>query len=187
MAVVATNLRRGQAIRIEGDVGVVLNLEHRTPGKGNALIMATVRSFSTGKTKDIRFASGDKVELVNLDRQKLEFSYSDPSGYHFMDSSTYETITLPEGLLDETKDFLVENMAVEVLFIEGKPVSIDLPPSVELKVTQAPEGLRGDTATNAQKPVTLETGKVVQAPLFIKEGDVIKVDPRTGKYTGRAT
>ena len=186
MAVVATNLKRGQAIRVEGDIGVVLHLEHRTPGKGNALIMATVRSFNSGKTKDIRFASGDKVDLVNLDRQKLEFSYSDPSGFHFMDTTTYETIALPEELLDESKDFLAENMAVEVLFIEGKAVSVDLPSSVELKVTHAPEGLKGDTATNAQKPVTLETGKVIQAPLFIKEGDVLKIDPRTGKYTGRA-
>ena len=186
MAVVATNLKRGQAIRFEGEIGLVLNTEHRTPGKGNALIMATVRSFHSGKTKDIRFASGDKVDLVNLDRRKLEFSYSDPSGFHFMDPNTYDTVSLPEDLLDESKDFLAENMTVEVLFIEGKPVSVDLPSSVELEVTTAPEGLKGDTATNAQKPVTLETGKVIQAPLFIKEGDVLKIDPRTGKYTGRA-
>ncbi len=186
MAVVATNLRKGQAIRVEGDMGVVLNVEHRTPGKGNALIMATVRSFQSGKTKDIRFASGDKVDLVNTDRQKLEFSYSDPSGFHFMDPNTYETISIPEDLLQEAKDLLTENMPVDILFIEGKPVSAELPPSVELKVTQAPEGLKGDTANNPQKSVTLETGKVIQAPLFVKEGDVIKIDSRTLKYMGRA-
>lgn len=186
MAVVATNLRKGEAIRVDGDVGLVVHVEHRTPGKGNALVMATVRFFHSGKTKDIRFASGDKVETASLERQKLEFSYSDPSGYHFMDPGTYETLTLPGKLLDESKDFLTANMAVDVLFVEGKPVSADLPPVVELKVTHAAEGLRGDTATNPQKPVTLETGKVLQAPLFIKEGDVIKVDPRTGKYAGRA-
>ena len=186
MAVVATNLRKGQAIRYDGEMGIVLHVEHRTPGKGNALIMATVRSFHSGKTKDIRFASGDKVDLVNTDRQKLEFSYSDPSGFHFMDTTTYDTLTLPVELLEDSKDLMTENMEVDVLFIEGKPVSVDLPSSVELTVTQAAEGLKGDTANNPQKPVTLQTGKVIQAPLFIKEGDVIKIDSRTGKYTGRA-
>lgn len=186
MAVVATNLRKGQAIRFDGETGVVLHIEHRTPGKGNALIMATVRSFKSGKTKDIRFASGDKVDIINVERQKLEFSYSDNTGSHFMDPGTYETITLPDELIADCKEFLAENMPVEVAFIEGKPISIELPPSIELRVTHAPEGLRGDTATNAQKSVTLETGKVIQAPLFIKEGDVVKIDPTTGKYTGRA-
>jgi elongation factor P len=186
MAVVATNLRRGQTIRYQGETGVILHIEHRTPGKGNALIMVTIRSFQSGKTKDIRFASGDKVDIVPTDRQKLEFSYNDPSGYHFMDPNTYETITLPEALLEESKGLLKENLAVEVLFLEGKAVSVELPSSIELTVVQAAEGLRGDTANNPQKPATVETGKVIQVPLFVKEGDVIKIDSRTGKYTGRA-
>ncbi|MFV1995046.1 MAG: elongation factor P [Verrucomicrobiales bacterium] len=186
MAVVATTLRKGQTIRYEGETGVVLNVEHRTPGKGNALIMATIRSFHSGKTKDIRFASGDKVEIVPAERQKLEFSYSDPSGYHFMDPNTYETIMLAEELLEDSKELLKENLVVEVLFLEGVAVSVELPSSIELKVVQAAEGLRGDTANNPQKPATVETGKVIQVPLFVKEGDIIKVDSRTGKYTGRA-
>jgi elongation factor P len=185
MAITATALKKGQAIKYQGETGIVLNLEHRTPGKGNALIMATIRSFQSGKTKDIRFASGDKVDIVQTERQKIEFSYADPDGCHFMDPVSYDMVDLPAELLGDQKDWLTENMTVEVLSCDGKPVAVELPPSVELKVTSAPEGLRGDTATNAQKPITLETGKEILAPLFIKEGDVVKVDPRTGKYTGR--
>src|SRR5690606_21042356 len=109
----------------------VLNIEHRTPGKGNALIAATIRSFQTGKTKTIRFASSEKVDIVETDRQKLEFSYSDPSGFHFMDLNTYETITLGPDLVADSRDYLKEGMTVEVLFIEGNAVSLDLPSTVE--------------------------------------------------------
>ncbi len=185
MAIVATNLKRGQCISYKGETGVVLHIEHRTPGKGNALIMATIRSFQSGKTKDIRFASGDKVDVVNADRQKLEFSYNDQEGYHFMDPNTYETVTLQEDLLEGSTQYLKENLQVEVLFLEGKAVSVELPPSVDLKVTQAAEGLKGDTANNPTKPATLETGVEVQVPLFIKEGDMLRISTETGKYMSR--
>lgn len=186
MAIVATNLKRGQCIKHDGDTGVILNLDHRTPGKGNALIAATVRSFSSGKTKSIRFASSDKVDVIETDRQKLEFSYSDPSGYHFMDLTTFETITIEAGLLEGSTDYLSEGLEVEVLFIEGSAVSVDLPATVELKVTDSTEGLKGDTANNPTKPATLETGKIVNVPLFIKPGDVLKVNTQDGSYLGRA-
>ncbi len=186
MAVVATNLKKGMCIKSDGDMGIVLHLDHRTPGKGNALIAATIRSFQSGKTKSIRFASSDKVDVVETDRQKLEFSYSDPSGYHFMDLNTYETITIGADLLDGLTDYLKEGQEVEVLFIEENPVSIDLPATVELEVTEASEGLKGDTANNPTKPATLETGKVIQVPLFVKIGDVLKVNTQDGSYLGRA-
>lgn len=186
MAVVATNLKKGQCIKYEGETGVVLNLEHRTPGKGNALIAATIRSFQSGKTKTIRFASNDKVDVVDTDRQKLEFSYSDPTGYHFMDLDTYETITIDTDLLEGSTEYLKEGLSVEVLFLEGNPVSVDLPATVELEVTEASEGLKGDTANNPTKPATLSTGKIVQVPLFIKIGDVLKVNTQDGSYLGRA-
>jgi elongation factor P len=173
------------AIKFKGEIGVVLDTEHRTPGKGNALIMATIRSFQSGKTKDIRFASSDKVDVIPVDRKKLEFSYSDAEGFHFMDPVSFEMTPLPESLFEETRDMLTENMEVEVMFVDGKPVSADLPASVELKVTASAPGEKGDTANNPQKPATLETGKEVMVPLFIKEGDVVKVDTRTGKYMGR--
>ncbi|MEM0968008.1 MAG: elongation factor P [Verrucomicrobiota bacterium] len=185
MAVVATQLKRGQCIDYKGEKGIVMHLEHRTPGKGNALIMATIRSFQSGKTKDIRFASGDKVEVVNADRQKLEFNYDDQEGYHFMDPNTYEMITLNADLLADYEGLLIENLVCEILFLEGKAVSIELPSSVDLKVIQAAEGLRGDTANNPTKPAKLETGLEIQVPLFVKEGDVLKVSTETKKYMSR--
>jgi elongation factor P len=185
MAVVATKLSKGQAISYKGETGMVLHLEHRTPGKGNALIMATIRSFKTGKTKDIRFASGDKVDIIQVDRQKLEFSYSDPSGYYFMDPQTFEQVELSSDLLADAKNYLVENMSCDVIFVDGEASSVELPPSVELTVKESSEGIKGDTANNPRKPATLETGLEVQVPLFVKTGDVLKIDTRSGEYLGR--
>jgi len=186
MAVVATNLKKGQCIKYSGDLGIVQGLEHRTPGKGNALIMATVRSVSTGKQKAIRFASDEKVEIVPTDRQKLEFSYSDPAGYNFMDLTTYETITLNEDLVADAKDFLKEGLEVEVLFIDGDAVTVSVPAVVELEITESSEGIKGDTANNPTKPAILETGLSVQVPLFVNQGDVIKVNTDDKSYAGRA-
>lgn len=186
VATIATNLRRGTAIKYKGDSGMLLEVEHRTPGKGAGFVQVIMRSFSSGKSKDIRFAASEKVDTIATDRQKLEFSYSDQSGYFFMDPSTYETIELPRSLLEDCFDLLVENLSCDVLFVEGEPVSVDLPASVDLLVTQCPEGLKGDTANNPTKAATLETGRVVQVPLFVKEGDRVKVDTRTGKYMSRA-
>ena len=185
-SIVATKVNRGQCIKYQGELGIVLNLDHRTPGKGNALIAATIRSFQTGKTKTIRFASSDKVDVVETDRQKLEFSYSDPSGFHFMDLITYETISLEADLIGDNKDYLAEGMSAEVLFIEGNPVTVDIPAVVELTVTQSSEGIKGDTANNPTKPAVLETGKTVQVPLFVKPGDRLKINTTDGTYSGRA-
>lgn len=186
MAIVATNLKKGQCIKYQGETGIVLNLEHRTPGKGNALIAATIRSFQTSKTKTIRFSSSEKVDVIDTDRQKLEFSYADPSGYNFMDLTTYETITLPKELVEDSTDYLKEGLEVEVLFVEGNPVTVSLPATVELEVTESSEGIKGDTANNPTKPAVLQTGKVVQVPLFVKPGDILKINTEDGTYLGRA-
>lgn len=185
-SVIATNLKKGQCIKYEGETGAVLGLEHRTPGKGNALIAATIRSFVTGKTKTIRFASSDKVELVETDRQQLEFSYVDSSGYNFMDLTTYDTLTFPADFVESVKGYMKEGQEVEVLFIANEAVSVSLPATVELTITQSAEGLKGDTANNPTKPATMETGIIVQVPLFVKEGEVIKVSTEDGSYLGRA-
>ena len=124
--------------------------------------------------------------MVDVNRQPLEFSYSDHQGYHFMDPSTYETITLNESLIGDSKQYLVENLKVEVLSIEGRPAQIELPSSVVLKVVESAEGIRGDSANNVQKPATLETGKIINVPLFIKEGEMIKVSTVDGTYMSRA-
>lgn len=182
----ANDLRKGQAIKYNGNVAIVLDVHHRTPGNLRAFVQAIIRYINTGKSADVRFGSTDKVELVDVNRTSLEFSYKDNSGYHFMDPETFETITLNDNLLGEAKDYLVENLKVEVLYTEGRPVQVELPSSVQLKVVEAPEGLRGDTASNVTKPAILETGKTVNVPLFINEGELIKIDTRTGNYMGRA-
>lgn len=183
-SVVATNLKKGQCINYKGETGKVLGLEHRTPGKGNALIMATVRSFQTGKTKDIRFASSDKVELVNSETQKLEFSYADQTGYHFMDE-TFDTISLNKEILDGNEDLLVDAIEVNVDYVDGKIVAINFPSNIEMEVTESAPGVKGDTATSATKEAKLETGLLVQVPLFINPGDKVKISSEDKKYVGR--
>ncbi len=184
-AIVATNLKRGQCIKHKGELGIVLGLDHRTPGKGNALIMAKIRSFQSNKTKDIRFASSDKVEIVNSERQQMEFSYKDQSGYNFMDTTTYDSIAFSQEMLGESVDLLTDGLEVEVLYVDGKAITIDLPSNIELKITESAPGVKGDTATAATKEATLETGLIIQVPLFINPGDTIKVSSEDRKYVGR--
>lgn len=182
----ANDLRKGMAIRYNGNPAIILEVQHRTPGNLRAFVQVIIRYINTGKSADIRFSSTEKVDVVDVNRQQLEFSYNDPQGYHFIDPETYDTITLPESLLTEAKEYLVENMNVEVLSIEGKPAQVELPASVILKVIESAEGVKGDSANNVQKPAKLESGKIIQVPLFIKEGEAIKIDTRTGNYMGRA-
>src|SRR2546425_5038831 len=182
----ANDLRRGMAINYNGDISVVLDSQHRTPGNLRAFVQATLRSIRTGKSSDVRFSSTEKLDVVPMMTRRMDFSYKDGQDYVFSDPENYETVTLPSEIVGEAKDFLVENQPVTVTFVEEKAVSIELPSSVILTVTDAPEGVRGDSANNVQKSVTLETGINVQAPLFIKTGEKIKVDTRTGKYMERA-
>jgi elongation factor P len=182
----ANDLRKGQAIKYNGNTAIVLEVHHRTPGNLRAFVQAIIRYINTGKSADVRFGSTDKVELVDINRHTLEFSYKDNNGYHFMDPQTYETITLQEDLISEATEYLVENLPVQVLYAENKPVQVELPASVNLRVIESAEGLRGDTASNVTKPAKLETGKTINVPLFIKEGETVKIDTRTGAYMGRA-
>jgi elongation factor P len=182
----ANDLRKGMAIKYNGNAAIVLEVHHRTPGNLRAFVQAIIRYINTGKSADVRFGSTDKVELVEIERKQLEFSYKDRNGYHFMDPETYDTITLQETFISDSKDYLVENLSVQVLYAEGKAVQIELPASVGLKVIESPEGLRGDTASNVTKPALMETGMTINVPLFIKEGETIKIDTRTGAYMGRA-
>ena len=174
------------AINYNGDIAVVLDMQHRTPGNLRAFVQATLRSIRTGKSADVRFSSTEKIEPVPMITTKMEYSYKDGSDYVFTNPDNYETVTLPPELVGDSKDYLVENGVVTVTFVEEKAVSIELPSSVALTVTDAPEGIRGDSANNVQKAIVLETGITVQAPLFIKTGEKIKVDTRTGKYMERA-
>ncbi len=182
----ANDLRRGMAINYNGDICVVLDMQHRTPGNLRAFVQATLRSIRTGKSSDVRFSSTERIDPVPMITKKMEYSYKDGEDYVFTDPENFETVTLSSELVSDSKNYLVENGTVTVTFVEEKAVSIELPSSVVLAVTDAPEGLRGDSANNVQKPITLETGITIQAPLFIKSGEKIKVDTRTGKYMERA-
>ncbi len=182
----ANDLRKGMAVRYNGNVAIVLEVMHRTPGNLRAFVQAIIRYIGTGKSADVRFGSTDKVETVDIQRTQVEFSYKDHQGYHFMDPESYETISLDDKLLADVKDYLVENLKVDVLYVEGKAALVEVPSSVTLKVTESAEGVKGDSANNVMKTATLETGKVVNVPLFIKEGEMVKIDTRNGTYMGRA-
>ena len=174
------------AINYNGDVTVVLETQHRTPGNLRAFVQATLRSIKTGKSSDVRFSSTERLDIIPMMTRKMEFSYKDGEDYVFSDPETYETVTISAEIVGDAKNYLVENGTITVTFVDEKAVSIELPASVVLTVADAPDGVRGDSANNVQKPVTLETGIIVQAPLFIKTGEKIKVDTRTGKYMERA-
>src|ERR1041384_66842 len=186
MAVTATEIRRGMAVLHNSEVNVVLEVTHRTPGNLRAFVQVSLRSLRTGKTSDIRFSSAEKLEAIPMTTTKMEFSYKDGEDFVFSNPETYETVTLAPELVGDAKNFLVENAPVTVTFVEDKAVSIELPASVVLTVTDAPEGIKGDSANNVQKMITVETGVTVQAPLFIKTGEKIKIDTRRGKYMDRA-
>jgi elongation factor P len=182
----ANDLRRGMAINYNGDICVVLDFQHRTPGNLRAFVQASLRSIRTGKSSDIRLSSTEKIEPVPMMTTKMEYSYKDGADYVFTNPETYETVTLTAELVGDAKNYLVENGEVTVTFVEEKAVTVEIPASVILTVTDAPEGIRGDSANNVQKAVIIETGITVQAPLFIKTGEKIRIDTRTGKYMERA-
>ena len=182
----ANDLRKGMCIRYNSNPAIVLEVMHRTPGNLRAFVQLIIRYIGTGKSADIRYGSTDKVDLVEVERKKLDYSYKDTSGYQFMDPDTYETISFDESFVGDARHYLTENQRVDILYVEGKAASLDLPTTVILTVTESPEGVRGDSANNVQKVAVLETGKPIQVPLFIKEGEKIKVSTEDGSYLGRA-
>lgn len=186
MAVNANDLKKGMAVSWNNDVCIVLETQHRTPGNLRAFVQGTLRSLRTGRSFEQRFGSSDKIETVNVTRTKWEFNYKDNNGYVFMNPETYDNLTLQEELVSGVKDYLTENLLCDILFVEDKAVEVEVPPTVVLTVVESAEGVRGDSANNVMKPAKLETGLTVQVPLFIKEGEKLKIDTREGKYISRA-
>jgi len=182
----ANDVHRGQAIKFNGAVCLVLETQHRTPGNLRAFVQMTIRNIKTGKSSVERFGSTDKLDVIPITRKKYEFSYKDGEDYNFIDPVTFDNLTLPPALVEKIKDYLTENQQVEVLFTDDIVAEVELPTTVILKVVESPEGVRGDSANNVQKLAILETGLTVSVPLFIKEGEMLKISTVDGKYLSRA-
>jgi elongation factor P len=186
--VVSTNqFRNGSHIEIDGTVFKILDFQHVKPGKGGAFVRTKLRRASDGNVIDRTFRAGEKFRSVRTESRKMQFLYADGSDAHFMDLETFEQIALAEASIDNALRWLKPSSEVEVLFIDEKPADVQLPSAVDLEVTQTNPGVRGDSAAGGKtKPATLETGTVIQVPLFVDEGQRIRVDTRSGEYVARA-
>ncbi len=181
----ATLIRKGQLVRIDGTIYRVLNMDHVTPGKGRAHVQTKLRNIQYGTQTEMRFRSDQDVERIALESKQMQFLYKDPQGYHFMDTATYEQVALGEEALAEATPFLVPDAVIDLQWFEGKPVSVELPPVVDLKVVETPPVVKDATASAQRKPATLETGLVVQVPAFIEEGEMIRVSTIDATYAER--
>ncbi|MGQ9597820.1 MAG: elongation factor P [Anaerolineae bacterium] len=178
-------LRKGVTFTLDGELYRVLQYQHYKPGRGNAVIRTKLRNLRTGATLEKNFISGDRVQDIRLDHQTVQYLYNDGGLYYFMDTKTFEQFPLPDALLEDVKPYLVENMELELSSYQGEPLGVELPITVDLRVVEAPPGFAGDTASSPSKEVILETGLKVQVPLFIEEGDVVRIDTRDGRYVTR--
>ena len=184
MQVSTADFRKGLRIVFDGAPYTIVDFQHVKPGKGGAFVRTKLKHMKLGRVIDNTFRSGEKVELVDFEEKHMQFLYRDDR-LNFMDLESYEQVSLSEVEVGDAREYLKENMEVEVLFIDGAPVAVELPNFVELAIATTDPGLRGDTAQGGTKPATLETGAVIQVPLFLNEGDVVKVDTRSGEYLGR--
>jgi elongation factor P len=182
-----SDFRNGMVLVLGGDLMSIVEFQHVKPGKGAAFVRTKLKNVLTGRVIEKTFRAGERVEEARLEDHTYQYLYTDGDLYHFMDKDTYEQIAVGRDLIGDKADWLKENEDVTLTFYEGKAIAAELPITVELEVTQCDPGLQGDRATGGTKPATLETGAKVQAPLFINEGDVIKVDTRTGEYMERVT
>ena len=181
-----SEFRKGLKIEIDGVPYTIVEFLHVKPGKGGAFVRTKIKNLMTGKVLDQTFRSGEKVEKPDLVEREMQFLYREGDTFHLMDNATYEQLALTGEQLGDAVLFLSENMNVKVLFFNQQPVTAEVPNFVELTVAQTEPGVKGDTASGGSKPATLESGAVIQVPLFINEGDRLKVDTRTGNYIERA-
>jgi elongation factor P len=180
-----SEFRNGLKIEIDGEPFVIEYFQHVKPGKGSAFVRTKIRSLLSGRVLEPTLKSGDKVGVPDIEEKEMQFLYVQGEDFYFMDTRNYEQTFLGEKVLGDAKNFLKENINVSVVFWNGKAIAVNLPNSVDLKVTQCDPGVRGDTVSGAMKPAKLETGYTVSVPLFINEGDVLKIDTRDGKYLTR--
>ncbi len=180
------DFRNGLCLEFNNDLFTIVEFQHVKPGKGAAFVRTKLKSLTTGKVIENTFNSGVKVTTARMEKRPHQFLYKDDTGYHFMDMNSFEQINLPEDMIDNA-DLIKDGQEVDILYHAEteRPLSCDLPPFVELKVTYTEPGVRGDTATNTTKPATLETGAEIQVPLFINQDEKLKIDTRTRSYSER--
>ncbi|MBP7866586.1 MAG: elongation factor P [Acidobacteria bacterium] len=181
----ATEIRKGNIIKMDGELYQVASYQHVTPGNLRGFVQTKLRHLASGNLKDHRFRSSDRVEKAFLDTQEMAYLYSDGEGHHFMNNETYEQICFSSEVLGDSIEYIKPETIITVDFHDGKPVGIELPATVELKVAETTPGMKHATVSNVTKPATLETGLIVQVPPFIDEGEVIRVNTETGEYLGR--
>jgi elongation factor P len=186
MSIPATQMRPGMIIKHNGELHSVFKVEHRTPGNLRAFIQAKLRNLRTGAMFEHRFRSPDPIEKVAVDEIKMEYLYHDGDNYHFMNQDNYEQIALSAEVLGDAVDYLTANMQISIEFFDGKPVGVELPQTVDLKVVETEPGIKSATASSVTKPAKTETGLIVQVPPFINEGETIRVDTAEGAYLSRA-
>ncbi len=180
-----TDFRKGLKIEIGGEPYLIVDFQHVKPGKGGAFVRTRLKSLISGNVIDQTFRSGDRVDKPDLEEREMQFLYEAEGEYHFMDTKNYEQLFLTADQLGEGKGYLKENLVIKALFHNGKPIGVEFPNFVELQVIQTEPGVRGDTATGATKPATLESGAVIQVPLFVESGETIRIDTRTHEYIER--
>jgi elongation factor P len=179
------DFRKGLKIELNGEPFVIVDYEHVKPGKGAAFARAKIKSMITGNVREQTFRVSDRVERPDVEERQMQYLYHDGEKYCFMDNETYEQFLLTEEQVGSSKGFLTENLGVSVVYFNKRPLGIELPIFVELRIIETQPGVRGDTAAGGTKPAELETGATVQVPLFLNEGDTIKIDTRTGEYIER--
>jgi elongation factor P len=183
----ATNqFRKGLKIEIDGIPYEIVDFQHVSPGKGRAFTRTKIRNMLNGNVTEKTITSGDKVDQANTDQREMQYLYKDAEGYHFMNQANYDQVALSEETLGQAKDFLQENLVIKVMYFNERPIGVELPTFVVLKIVQTDPSFKGDTVTGGTKPAKLETGAVVAVPFHLKEGDAIKVDTRDYTYVEKA-
>jgi len=180
--------RKGLKVLLDNDEPfTIVEFQHVKPGKGGAFVRTRLKSLVTGNVLDRTFKSGDKVEIPDMEEKEMQYMYKEGVNYYFMDVNTYDQLFMEEENLGDATNYLKEGLTINVSFYKGKAIGVDLPNFVDMVVTKTEPGMKGDTAQNATKPAELESGYVIQVPLFLEEGDMVKIDTRTGDYITRVS
>jgi elongation factor P len=187
MMATTSEFRKGLKLLVDNEPFTIVEFQHVKPGKGGAFVRTRIKSLVTGNVLDRTFRSGDKVEIPEMEEKAMEYMYKEGSNYYFMDVNTYDQLFVEEENLADARNFLKEGLTINVSFYKGKAIGVDLPNFVDLKIVKTEPGMKGDTAQNATKPAELESGYVLQVPLFLEEGEVIKIDTRSGEYITRVS